>query len=434
MRNSRILAAAVLLAVGSALAAPASASERIAAIVNKEVILESEVDDALDQALAQYHVDPNDSTAAARVREDVLKQLVDEQVILAEAAKQGITVSPAEVEQGVEQQVQQVKSRFPTEDDFQKALAQERYTEASLRKKYQDDVRKQLVVMKMVGREVQSKTSVNDAEVRAFFDSHRDSLGTNPERLKLASIVVEYAPDSAQVKRGRARADSLRNVIVKGRPFGEVAAAASDDPSSQRGGDLGTFERGMMVPEFEDVAFQLEPNQISTPFRTRFGWHIVQVLQHNAQTDSTKESVRARHILVGLKPTPADEERARKRALAIRDSLLSGATFAAMAKRHSADASSRDSAGVIGEIPLPDLPPSFREPLTGLRDGEISVPLKGDAGYYLFKVLGHVPESEYKFDEVKDRLKDIVLNQKLRENYQRWLDRIRKNVNVEIKD
>lgn len=434
MRNSQILAAAVLLAVGCVFAAPAPASESIAAIVNKEVILESEVDDALEQALAQYRVDPNDSTAVARVRQDVLQQLVDEQVILAEAAKQGVTVAPAEVEQGVDQQMQQVKSRFPTEDDFRKALAQERYTEASLRKKYQADVRKQLVVMKMVGREVQSKTSVNDTEVRAFFDSHRDSLGKNPERLKLASIVVEYEPDSVHVKRGRVRADSLRNVIVKGKSFGEVAAAASDDPSGQRGGDLGTFARGMMVPEFEDVAFQLEPNQISTPFRTRFGWHIVQVLEHNAQTDSTEESVHARHILVGLKPSPADEERARKRALAIRDSLLSGASFAAMAKRHSADASSRDSGGVIGEIPLPDLPPSFREPLTGLREGEISVPLKGDAGYYLFKVLGQVPESEYKFDEVKDRLKEVVLNQKLRENYQRWLDRIRKNVNVEIKD
>jgi peptidyl-prolyl cis-trans isomerase SurA len=434
MRNHSVLAAAILIAVGGALAAPARASERVAAVVNNEVILESEVDDALDQALTQYHVDPQDSAAVAGVRKEVLKQLVDEQVILAEAAKQGVTVTAAEVQQGVDQQMDQVRGRFPTEDDFKKALEQEKYTEASLRKKYQPEIRKQLIVMKMVGREVQSKTSVNDTEVRAFFESHRDSLGKSPERMKLASIVVQYEPDSAQVKRGKARADSLRGVIIKGKPFAEVAATASDDPSGQRGGDLGTFERGTMVPEFEDVAFRLKPDEISAPFRTRFGWHIVQVLKHNAKTDSTQESVHARHILVVLKPTPADEERARKLALSIRDSLFTGADFAKMAKRYSADTSSRDSGGVIGEIPLPDLPPSFREPLAGLRDGEISVPLKGEAGYYIFKVLGHVPESDYKYEDIKDRLKEIVLNQKLRENYQRWLDRIRKNVTIDIKD
>jgi peptidyl-prolyl cis-trans isomerase SurA len=434
MWNHRVLAAAALVVIGCSLSAPAVAAESIAAIVNKEVILESEVDDALQQAAVQYHVDSSDSAAVARLRKDVLKQLVDEQIILAEAARQGVSVTKAEVDQGVDQQMQQVKSRFPTQQDFEKALSQERYTEASLRKKYEADVKKQLLVMRMVGREVQNKTSVNDTEVRAFFDSHRDSLGKNPERLKLASVVIAYEPDSLQVKRGRARADSLRNAIVKGKPFGDVAAAASDDPSGQRGGDLGTFERGMMVPEFEEVAFGLKLNEVSTPFRTRFGWHIVQVLEHHAKTDSTGETVHARHILVGLKATPADEERARKKAIAIRDSLVSGASFAAMARRYSSDTSSRDSGGVIGEVPLPDLPQTFREPLTGLRDGEISVPLKGDAGYYVFKVLGHVPESEYKFGEVKDKLKEIVMNQKLRENYQRWLDRIRKNVNVEIKD
>lgn len=434
MRNVPVLAAAALVAIGCGLAAPAIAAEGIAAIVNKEVILESEVDESLQQAIAQYHVDPDDSVAVAKLRKDVLQQLVDEQVILAEAARQGVTVTKADVDQGVNQQMQQVRSRFPTQQDFQKALEQERYTEASLRKKYEGDVRKQLIVMRMVGREVQNKTTVNDTEVHAFFESHRDSLGKNPERLKLASIVIAFEADSIQVKRARGRADSLRNVIMKGKPFGDVAAAASDDPSGQRGGDLGTFGRGMMVPEFEDVAFGLKPNEISKPFRTRFGWHIVQVLEHNAKTDSTGETVHARHILVGLKPTPADEERARRKAVTVRDSLLSGASFAGMARRYSADTSSKDSGGVIGEVPLPDLPQTFREPLTGLRDGEISVPLKGDAGYYVFKVLGHVPESEYKFADVKDRLKEIVLNQKLRENYQRWLDKIRKNVNVEIKD
>jgi len=189
-----------------------------------------------------------------------------------------------------------------------------------------------------------------------------------------------------------------------------------------------------MVAEFEEVAFALTPNELSTPFRTRFGWHLVQVLSHEAATDSLPDRVHARHILVAVRPSTADEERARKKAVAIRDSLRSGADFATLARRHSADTVTRDSGGVLPEIALPDLPPTFQEPLRGLGEGEVSVPLKGDAGYYVFRLMARLPESEFAFDEIKARLKEMVMNQKLRENYQRWLDKIRKNSTVVYKD
>jgi peptidyl-prolyl cis-trans isomerase SurA len=424
---------ALLLVLGGAVAVGESA-ERIAAIVNKEVILESDVDDAVQQAAAQYRVNPQDSLTMKQLRQDVLKQLVDEQVILAEAARQNVTITPAEVSQGVDQQMAGVKARFPTTQDFEKALQQENLTEAGLRQKYEEDVRRQLLVMRMVNREVQSKTTVTDAEVRAYYDAHRDSLPKNPERLRLAAIVIAPEADAPLVAKGRAKADSLRLAIVRGKPFAEVAASASDDPSGARGGDLGTFTRGSMVAEFEDVAFSLKPNDLSQPFRTRFGWHLVQVVEHHAANDSLPERVHARHILVAVRPSAADEERARKKALGIRDSLRAGADFATLARRHSADTATRDSGGMLPEIALPDLPPTFHESLRGLGEGEVSVPLKGEAGYYVFRLLSRTPEKDYTFDEVKDRLKEVVQNQKLRENYNRWLDRIRKNSTVVYKD
>ena len=434
MRNRWMRAALALAVALCGLAAVAGSAERIAAIVNKEVILESDLEDALAQAMAQYRVDPQDSVTVGQLRREVLRQLVDEQVILAEATKQGVAPTKAEVDQGVEQQLATVKGRFPTTDDYTKALAQEKMTEASLRAKYAEEVRRQMTVMRMVSREVQNKTQVSDAEVKAYFDAHRDSLPKNPERLRLAAIVIAPEAEAALVERGRARADSLRRVLVKGKSFAEVASAASDDPSAARGGDLGTFARGMMVSEFEEVAFKLKPKDLSAPFRTRFGWHVVEVLERFAANDSVPERVHARHVLVAVRPSQADEERARRKAASLRDSLRLGADFATMARRHSADTATRDSGGVLPEIPLPELPPTFQEPLSGLGTGEISVPLKGEAGYYLFRLLGRTPEAEYTYDEVKGRLKEMVLNQKLRENYQRWLERIRKNVTVEYRN
>jgi peptidyl-prolyl cis-trans isomerase SurA len=426
------LAAFVVVAAHSA--RTVSATERIAAIVNKEVILDSDVDDQLRLAMTNLHVDPSDSVSVARLRKDVLQQLVDEQVILNEAQKQNITISKPELDEAVTQAIQNVKDRLGSEESFQRALAEEKTTEAGLRRKYEPDVRKQLLVMRLVGREVQNKTSVTDAEVKGFFTSHRDSLGKRPEALKLSAIVIGFEPDSVQVKRLRARADSARTAILKGKRFEDVAKAVSDDPSGVRGGDLGIFMRGAMVREFEDVAFALKPMDISEPVRSRFGWHVIQVLEHLQQTDSTQERVHARHILIQTHVTPADEDRARKRALVVRDSLLHGTDFAVAAKRYSMDTATKDSAGYMGEVPVPSLPPTFQEPLAGLGPGEVSVPLKGDVGYYIFKLIGRTPERDYTFDEVKVELKQLVLNQKLRDAYDRWLDRIRKNVNIEIKN
>jgi len=435
MRRVVALAAlAAFVAVAAHSTKTVSATERIAAIVNKEVILDSDVDEQLRLAMANLHVDPSDSVSVARLRKDVLQQLVDEQVILNEAQKQGISIPKAELDEAVAQAIQNVKDRLGSEQSFQRALADEKTTEDGLRKKYEPDVRKQLLVMRLVGREVQSKTTVTDAEVKGFFASHRDSLGGRPEALKLSAIVIGFEPDSVQVKRRRARADSARTVILKGKPFEDVARGVSDDPSGVRGGDLGTFMRGAMVREFEDVAFALKPMAVSEPVRSRFGWHIIQVLEHFEQTDSTQERVHARHILVQTRVTPPDEDRARKRALAVRDSLLHGTDFGRAAKRYSMDTATKDSAGYMGEIPVPSLPPTFQEPLAGLGEGEVSVPLKGDVGYYIFKLLGRTAERDYTFDEVKGELKQLVLNQKLREAYDRWLDRIRKNVNIEIKN
>ena len=413
----------------------AAASERIAAIVNKEVILESDVDEQLRVAVANLHVDPSDSVSVAKLRKDVLRQLVDEQVILAEAQRQNITIPKSELDQAVKQAIANVRARLGSDANFQRALAEEHTTEEALRRKYEPDVKKQLLVMRLVGKEVQQRTTVTDAEAKAYFAAHRDSLGKRSEQLKLSAIVIGFEPDSIQVKRLHTRADSLRNlIVVKKVPFEDVARKFSDDPSGTRGGDLGTFPRGEMVGEFEEVAFALKPNEISQPVRSRYGWHLIQVLEHFPKSDSLSERVHARHVLLQAKISPADEERARKRALGVRDSILKGADFAAMAKRHSMDTATKDSGGFLGEVPVASLPPTFQEPLTGLGEGEVSVPLKGEAGYYVFKLAGRVPEREYKFEEVREDLIQLVRNQKLRDAYDRWLDRIRKNVNIEVKD
>ena len=429
-----LIAVLVLVAPAGRSVVTASASERIAAIVNKDVILASDVDEETRNAAYRMRIDPADSLSFKKLRKEVLNQLVEKHVLLAEAARLGITVTPAEVSKAVDNEIDGLKQRLGSEDNFRQALAQEHTTEADLRKRYEPDVKDQLVISRLVGKEVQGKTTVTDTEVKTYFESHRDSLGKKPEQLRLAHILIAFEPDSMQVRRAKLKADSLRQAISKGESFESIAQRFSDDPSARVGGDLGTFSRGAMVSEFEATAFALKPMEISQPIRTRFGYHIIQVLEHYPATDSLEERVHARHVMVQAKPTDADEERARKKAFAVREELIKGADFAAAARKYSADTATKDSGGVLGEIPVPNLPGNLREPLSGLAVGEVSVPFKREAGYHIFKVLGRIPETDYKFDEIKDDLRQLVQNKKLEENYRRWYDKVRKTVNVELKN
>jgi peptidyl-prolyl cis-trans isomerase SurA len=438
MNARRFLTAAIVLVPLVCGGAPrvARATERIAAVVNKEAILASDVDEQTKDAAQRMNIDPADTSSYKRLRGEVLSQLIEKQVLLAEATRQGITVTDGEVTQAVDREILGLKQRIGSESDYQAALARERTTEAELRKRYTPGVKEQLLISRLVGKEVQSKTTVTDAEVRTYYEAHRDSIGKKPEELRMAHILVAFEPDTMQLRRAHVRADSLRDLIVRKKvPFEQVAQQFSDDPSARVGGDLGTFGHGDMVAEFEDMAFKLKPMEISMPVRTRFGYHIIQVLEHFAKTDSTEERVHARHVMVQAKPTPADEERARLRALALRDSIITkGADFAAVAKKFSADTATRDSGGVLGAVAVPALPQNLREPLSGLAVGEVSVPFKREAGFHIFKVLGRTPESDYKYDDIKDDLRQVVLNKKLEESYRRWYDRVRKTVNVEVKN
>jgi len=429
-----ILTVAAACALAALDGAPGIAAERIAAIVNKSVILASEVDERFAQAAARFNINPADTASIAKLRRDVLEQLIENQVIVDEGIRLGIVVSPQEVNQAVRRELDAVRERLGGEEAFQNALKEERTSEAELRERYAPDIKEQILISRTVSREVQSKTTVTDAELKKFFETNRDSIGRQPEQLDMAHIMFAYEPDSANVRAARARADSLQKALLAGASFEEVARRNSDDPSGQRGGDLGTFERGDMVPEFEEVAFRIAPGELSQPIRTRFGFHIIKVDERLAKTDSTEERVHARHVMIGLRPSPADEDRARRRAMAVRDSLLKGADFAQMARRHSQDTATKDSGGALGQISAGSLPPNMREVLTGLTIGEISVPVKRDSGYHLFKLLGREPEKDYDFEEIKDRLRQMVLNRKLEETYRRWYEKVRRTASIEIKE
>ena len=145
------------------------------------------------------------------------------------------------------------------------------------------------------------EVEVTDAEVAAYYRENRDEFAV-PSRAAVVAVVLDKDPTAADTAAARERAEEIRQEIIEGADFAELAREESaDEGSAALGGDLGTFARGVMVPEFDSVAFSTPLETVSEPVGTQFGWHLIEV------TSRTADSVSARHILVPVERTDASE-------------------------------------------------------------------------------------------------------------------------------
>ncbi len=253
----------------------------VAATVNGEVIYQRELDGEVDAIARQYGIDaatPEGRRQRQEIARIVLDQLIDQRLILQQARLHNALPSEADVDA----QVAEIRRTFPTEADFQAALAQRRLTLADLRAR----LRSSLAVRTLATRV--TPVTVSDEEVARYFREHRSEFD-RPEQVRVRHILLDD-PRMAELVLGRLR---------RGELFENLAREYSRDADSrERGGDLGWVSRGQLVPEFEQVAFSLQPGQVSGIVRTQYGYHLIQVLQRRpavaATLDEVREQVRQR--------------------------------------------------------------------------------------------------------------------------------------------
>lgn len=436
-------------------AAPAStattgtpaASQRldgIAAVVNDEVVLQSDVEEQLYLFLLRAQTQP-DSSQLDTLRHEILDQLIDEKVIVAEAKRQGITVTDDEVEKQVEQAIADAKTRLGSEAAFHEQLARENLTEEKLRDKYRTEVRRQLLAQRLVQKQIPVKT-VSPSEAEAYFRAHPDKFPKVPAEVRLSVIQIPVMADSGADARGHAAALAARRRVAGGEKFAKVAQEVSDDDrTSHAGGDLGFFGPGALDPALEQAALHLKVGQLSQPIRSSFGWHVLQVLDRDTlKTVSGQDSltadgepfveVHARHIAIQVPVSDADVHRAQQLADHVRDLAVRGTAFGVLVQRYSKFQGNADPNGDIGFISLATLQPNIRAGLDSLKTGEISGVLQNSVGFNIFKVTDRHPERQYRLDEIRDQLPEAVANVMHREAYDAWVKNLRAKAHIEIRD
>jgi peptidyl-prolyl cis-trans isomerase SurA len=282
--------AALLGALGpAASAAQAKIIDRVVAVVNDEIVTLSELEDHAAPVLAQAE-GIGDPVQRAQVRDRqmraALDEMIGERLVLQEAAKRQITIGAYEVTEYVDR----VKQSQGWDDNrLEMYLSGQGLTLKSFRSKVREDLLKK----KVVGRVLGDRIRISDRDLEEYYKQKLTSLRTEYE-VEAAHILLMVANDADQATQD-AIAQQARELLVRaraGEPFEELATRYSDGPSAKQGGRLGTFRRGSLDPAFEDIAFTLEPGQIGGPVKTRFGWHVIQVITRKPLPTPPLETVR----------------------------------------------------------------------------------------------------------------------------------------------
>ncbi len=392
--------------------------DRIVAVVDKQIILKSELDAQLQLYAMQNKLDLSRPGLRDTLQNQLLDRMIEDKVLLVEAERDTlISVTNKEVETALSSQIDKIKAQFASENAFLEQLRTEGLTLKELRTQYRDEVRNQLLKEKFIQMKLE-KVHISSGEVKEFYEANRDSLPEKPAGVRLAHILISATPSQASRDSLYRYAELIHQKAVAGDDFAVLAKNYSQDPSAGDGGDLGWFGRGTMVPEFEEAAFALQPGQISDVIQTQFGFHIIKC------TGKKEDKIKVSHILIRLQAS--DEDLRTKLALA--DSLYgllqNGADFAELAKKYSDDESTRDAGGELGWYAADDLMPGFKEALQGIEVGQISKPVNSDYGYHLIKLEERRSATPVEFKEDYDTLAEMARREKTQKQLEEYIAKV----------
>jgi peptidyl-prolyl cis-trans isomerase SurA len=395
--------------------------DKVVAVVGDDPILASEV-----EAYAQFLTtqDKRQLTAeeGEKLRSQILSELIDRRVLLAQARKDSIVVEDREVDQELQnrldKEIENLGSVAKLEEAYGRPLRQ-------LKRDLRERIREGMMIDR-VKYQRQQQINVTRGEVEAFWDAYQDSLPELPAAVKIRHILRTLRPSTTARQAALERAWELYNEVKGGRDFEEVAKESSDDPgTASKGGDLGETNRGDLVPAFEEVAFQMNEGEISEPVETSFGFHIIRLDWRHG------EKIHTHHILVRLKTAGTDEQEAKAFLDSLRARIIAGEDFADVAKQYSDDKDSAPAGGLLGWYEVANLPSDFRKAIQGLKTGEISEPFVSEFGAHIIQVMDQQDKRKMSLAQDWDRIELMAKNQKQERVFQEWIKKLRQEVYID---
>lgn len=425
MKNWRTLLLGVALIANTTFAAP-QVVDKIAAVVNNGVVLESDVD-GLMQSVKMNARDarqqlPDDAT----LRHQIIERLIMDQVILQMGQKMGVKITDAELDQAITNIARQNNM---TMDQMRSRLAYDGVNYNT----YRSQIRKEMTISEVRNNEVRRRVSILPQEVDALAQQVGQQNDSSTE-LNLSHILIPLPenPSSAQVDDAEKQARNVVDQARNGADFGKLAMSYSADQQALKGGQMGWGRIQELPSLFAQALSTAKKGDVIGPIRSGVGFHILKVNDMRGQSQNISVTeVHARHILLKTSPIMNDAQ-ARQKLEQIAADIKSGkTTFAAAAKAFSDDPGSVNQGGDLGWAATDIYDPAFRDALQKLNKGQMSAPVHSSFGWHLIELL-----DTRKVDKTdaaqKDRAYRMLFNRKFSEEAQTWMQEQRASAYVKI--
>ncbi|AJJ10390.1 PPIC-type PPIASE domain protein [Yersinia rohdei] len=427
MKNWRTLILGLVVCANTAFAAPQEV-DKVAAVVDNGVVLQSDVDGLLQsvklnaqQAGQQV---PDDGT----LRHQVLERLIMDNILLQMAKKMGITVSDEALDKAIAD-----------------IAAQNRMTPAQMRSRlaadglnydtYREQIRKEMLTSEVRNNEVRRRITILPQEVESLAKQIGNQTSGDAE-LNLSHILIPLPenPSQQQVDQAEELAKKLASDIKAGADFGKLAIANSADSQALKGGQMGWGKLQELPSLFAERLQSAKKGDIVGPIRSGVGFHILKVndIRGADKTVSVTE-LHARHILLKPSPVMTDDQARAKLSAAAADIKSGKASFATIAKEISQDPGSAMQGGDLGWASPDIYDPAFRDAVMKLQKGEISAPVHSSFGWHLIQLVDSRQVDKTDAAQ-KDRAYRMLFSRKFAEEAQTWMQEQRAAAYVKILD
>ncbi len=418
----------LVLLAGVFLSAPAGFAQdldRIAAIINDDVIMRSELNEKVRSVTAQMQEQNIPLPPQSILEKQVLDRLIMTKLQIQMAQNTGIRVDDETLNRTISNIAAENELNL---NQFREILESDGYGYENFRK----DIRNEILISRLQQRQVDNRIIVTEREIENFL-SNQEHQGETDIEFHIAHILVAIpeAASTRQVARARETAEKVLSELAAGADFSNMAATYSDGQQALDGGDLGWRKAGQVPTLFADFIFAMDVGGLSEIIKSPSGYHIIKLLDKRSSEQVVVTQTKARHILVRPDELTTPED-ALRRLQQLRMRIEGGDDFAELAKAHSADTMSAAEGGDLGWVNPGDLVPEFERVMDSLKPGDTSQPFRTQFGFHVVQVLDR-REHDSTEDIKRARAREAIRRRKLEEARTDWLRQMRDEAYVEYR-
>ena len=423
---NNVLIAFLLSAVPISAIAQVGVLDRVVAIVDEDVVLESEVRQRLAGIYTQIQKSGTQPPPEDILTQQVLERLISERLQINMGYSAGIRISDEELNDAMSRIA---ASNQLTMEQYVEQIHSSGQTLSAVR----EEIRSEMILSRVQQGFVMRRINISSQELDNFLSSEEGRFMTSPD-VNIGHILLPV-PSGTSTTEANAileRAQDLLSQVQSGADFKQLAIANSADQTALQGGDLGWRKMAQLPGVFIEAVEKLEVNNVSEPIRSDAGFHLVKLYERRGGGEQLVEQHFARHILI--EPNEIrDEETTINQLNELRDRIGAGEDFALLAKEFSEDPGSALNGGELGWSTPGMFVPAFEQTMSSIELQEISAPFLSQFGWHILQVTER-RNQDFSENIMRNRVENLLRQRKYEEELQVWLQEIRDEAFVEIKE